>query len=305
MPPASVETVLAASPAQRAFLRVAAGRLTVLAYHGVDDPARFEAQVRYLRRAMIPVSLADVAAAARGGGALPPRAVLVTFDDGHRSVLDAGASILAEHGVPAVAFVVAGLLDTDQPFWWTVVERLVAAGGRTGVYAGPPDPRAVVRALKRVPDADRLAAIEELRSSVPDAPAGATLQLRSHELAALESAGIAVANHTWSHPVLPQCDPGTVAAEIRSAHDRLAAVLGHHPRAFAYPNGDHDQRAEALLADLGYEVAFLFDHRANALPVRHPLRLSRARIDADDSLDRFKIVLSGLHPALHHLRGRP
>ena len=36
----------------------------------------------------------------------------------------------------------------------------------------------------------------------------------------------------------------------------------------------------------------------------HPLRLSRVRVNSDTSLDRFAIILSGLHPALHHARGR-
>jgi hypothetical protein len=28
------------------------------------------------------------------------------------------------------------------------------------------------------------------------------------------------------------------------------------------------------------------------------------RVNSDTSLDRFAIILSGLHPALHHARGR-
>ena len=81
-------------------------------------------------------------------------------------------------------------------------------------------------------------------------------------------------------------------------------ALGHAPRTFAYPNGDWDGRAEEALADAGYEAAFLFDHRANPATPRHPLRISRLRVNSTTSPGRFATIVSGLHPALHRARGR-
>ena len=43
-------------------------------------------------------------------GARPPRSLLVTFDDGYRSVLDKGLPVLRELQVPATVFVLGGLL---------------------------------------------------------------------------------------------------------------------------------------------------------------------------------------------------
>jgi hypothetical protein len=51
-------------------------------------------------------------------------------------------------------------------------------------------------------------------------------------------------------------------------------------------------------------VAFLFDHRVNPATPGHPLRISRVRVNDHTSLDRFAVIVSGLHPALHHARGR-
>ena len=90
---------------------------------GSTAPRRFRAQMTYLARSMRPVSMEDVVAAADGRKGLPDRAVLVTFDDGHRSVLERGLPVLTELGIPGVAFVIAGLLDTDEPFWWSEVDR--------------------------------------------------------------------------------------------------------------------------------------------------------------------------------------
>jgi peptidoglycan/xylan/chitin deacetylase (PgdA/CDA1 family) len=299
---AFADGMLRRSPAQLAFRRLAARRLTVLAYHGVDDPASFRRQLDHLVAVARPVSLEEVVDALARRRPLPPRAVLVTFDDGHRSLLDVGLPLLRERGVPAVAFVVAGLLDTRTPFWWTEVEQLLARGGRAGTDDGL-TPAALVKRLKAAPDAERLAAIEELRRTA-SAPAPPAPQLRREELPLLEAAGIAVENHTWSHPCLPRCDDRKAAAEADDAHRALREALGRAPRAFAYPNGDWDGRTERALAAAGYAAAFLFDHRVNPAAPPHPLRLSRVRVNSHDRLDRFAILLSGLHPALHHARGR-
>jgi len=298
----SLELLLRWSPVQVAFMLQAVRRLTVLAYHGIDDPACFRRQLGYLARTMRPVSLEDVLAAMYAGRSLPARAVLLTFDDGHRSLLETGLPLLRERGFPAVAFIVPGVLDTDQPFWWTETEQLLGQGGRSARF---PDlaPAAMVSRLKRVPDAQRLEVIAELRETA-NGPPPRTPQLRRAELPLLESAGITVGNHSVTHPCLPNCDDDKVVAEVAEAHRLLRDALGREPAAFAYPNGDWDQRAEQALADAGYETAFLFDHRANPSTPRHPLRISRVRVNSTTSLGRFAMIVSGLHPALHRARGR-
>jgi peptidoglycan/xylan/chitin deacetylase (PgdA/CDA1 family) len=299
---APLDGLLRRSPVQLAFRRRAGRRLTVLAYHGVEHPGPFARQLDHLVKTAHPVSLDEVVAAVSGHRDLPPRAVLITFDDGHRSVLDVGLPLLRERGLPAVVFVVAGLLDTEEPFWWVEAEQLLARGGRTTAYDGL-GAAALVRMLKTVPDAERLAAIAQLRRTASQ-PAPRTPQLRRAELPVLEAAGVAVENHTWSHPCLPRCDDRKAAVEASQAHHALRDALARDPRAFAYPNGDWDGRTERALEAAGYAVAFLFDHRVNDPAPGHPLRLSRVRVNSDTSLDRFAIIVSGLHPALHHARGR-
>jgi peptidoglycan/xylan/chitin deacetylase (PgdA/CDA1 family) len=287
----SLDRLLAGSPAQWAFHRRAGRRLAVLAYHSIDDPERFATHLDHLVRAAHPVSLDAVVDAVRGRSALPERAVLVTFDDGARSVSDVALPLLRERGVPAAAFVVSGLLDTDEPYWWTEVEAL-------GGTEGP----ALVRRLKEVADDERLATIAELRR-VATAPAPRIRQLQKHELRALESAGIAVGNHSHTHPCLPRCADAKIVAEVADAHTTLTGALGHPPAAFAYPNGDCDTRTRRAVEDCGYDVAFLFDHRLSPAAPGDPLRVSRLRVDSTTTLDRFRSILSGLHPAVHRMRG--
>jgi peptidoglycan/xylan/chitin deacetylase (PgdA/CDA1 family) len=95
-----------------------------------------------------------------------------------------------------------------------------------------------------------------------------------------------------------------VGHEIRTAHHRLRELTGTTPTLFAYPNGNWDSRVERELEALEYTAGFLFDHRRTD-PDGHPLRRSRLRMNPLASADRCRLILSGLHPALHRMRGRP
>ncbi|MEY2454206.1 MAG: hypothetical protein QOD92_3780 [Acidimicrobiaceae bacterium] len=289
--------MVAKLPINRAFRRRAASSLAVLAYHGVDDPATFSRQLELLQREYQPLTLAELEGFVTRNEAPPPRSVLISFDDGHRSVLDAGLPLLRERGLPAVAFVVTGLLDTDDPFWWDEVEDLVAAGGSCDQLAGLSGTEAV-RAVKRLPDATRLAVIDALRATAVR-PAGRRVQLRADELALLESGGVAVASHTVTHPLLPGCPPEKVRDELERSRERIQQILGRAPRSVAYPNGETDEHLTAA-RDAGYELGFLFDHRLNPTPIVEPMRISRVRVNSTTPMERFESILSGLHPWVHH-----
>lgn len=294
------DAVLRRSPAQPYFRARAAGRLAVLAYHGIEDRQSFAAQLDRVARTARPVALGDVLDWLHSGRALPSHSVLLTFDDGDRTLLDVGLPLLAERRIPGVAFVVPELVGTDRPFWWREAAHLVAHGG-TARNLPAQSPSAAVGALKRMPDPDRRRSLEELRVSAAR-PAPPQEQLAPDELPELAEGGLEIGNHTLGHPLLDRCDDQTVETEISGAHRLLSRWLGSPPRAFAYPNGNTDRRAEDLLGRLGYRAGFLFDHRlAPAGP--HPLRISRLRVNSTTTRDRFDTILSGLHPAVHRLRG--
>jgi glycosyltransferase involved in cell wall biosynthesis/peptidoglycan/xylan/chitin deacetylase (PgdA/CDA1 family) len=98
------------------------GQAVVLAYHAIADlrddavlgdygvpAARFAEQLDALaREGWAFVDLEAVLRALDGGGRLPPHAVLVTFDDAYTDLLSVACPLLAERGIPAVAFAVAG-----------------------------------------------------------------------------------------------------------------------------------------------------------------------------------------------------
>ncbi|GAA0671064.1 hypothetical protein GCM10010193_24060 [Kitasatospora atroaurantiaca] len=290
------DSVLRRSPAQAWFHRRSGDRLAVLGYHGVEDATAFEAHLDRLQRSSVPVSLQQVEEAAHGGRPLPPYSVLVTFDDGDRSVHSHALPLLAARGIPAVCFVIPGLVGTDSPFWWDEVEHLVRHGGRTH-RVPPAAPEITVHTVKLLSERERQLALAELRESAA-VPAPRRHQLTTPELRELEAGGVVIGNHTLTHPCLDRCDDEQVRTEVLQAHERLTQLLGHPPTSFAYPNGNTDDRAHRLLARAGYRSGFLYNHRLASPGARHPLRIDRLAVSTRTSPDRLETILSGLHPAL-------
>lgn len=99
--------------------------LRVLMYHKVNDvpensvtvpTGHFDEQMAQLRElGYRPVSLDTVLDYYLHGAPLPPRAVLITFDDGYRDNLENAAPILQRYGYPAVVFVPVGYLGGGRP----------------------------------------------------------------------------------------------------------------------------------------------------------------------------------------------
>jgi peptidoglycan/xylan/chitin deacetylase (PgdA/CDA1 family) len=129
--------------------------------------------------------------------------------------------------------------------------------------------------------------------------------LTSRELGELDSAGVSVENHSWSHPCLSTCGEDKIEDEIGRAGRLLEDRLGRSPVAFAYPDGDRDERVSGTVRRSGHRLAFLFDHRMSALRPPDPFHVSRLRLDAHASIDRLQIILSGLHPSIHRIRRLP
>lgn len=130
------------------------GSALVLAFHAIADlgddpvlaeygvpPERFAAHLDALaRRGWTFVDLDALLAALDGRARLPERALLITFDDCYVDLLAAGAPLLAERGIPAVAYAVAGLAgrsnEWDRPLGARELPLLDGEGLRALAAAG-------------------------------------------------------------------------------------------------------------------------------------------------------------------------
>ncbi|NJD30024.1 MAG: hypothetical protein FIA92_17230 [Chloroflexi bacterium] len=297
------------------------GALAVLTYHRIDEPterswlypfllsatpAAFERQLAMLADHFQPVALGDVLAAHRGGRALPRRAVLLTFDDAYLDFRDHAWPILRRAGLPATLFVPSAYPDAPAGgFWW---DRLWGAVAMTSIRrfdspVGPldlgaePRRRAAARALvehhKGLPHDEAMASVERLVARLGGAPAGPTV-LGWDDLRSLAAAGVAIAPHSRTHPLLTQVHPGRLPEETTGSRLDLERQLDGAAAGtvFAYPAGGVDDRAVRALAEGGFELAFTTRRGVNRIGRSDPLRLRRINVGnrAQPALIRAQIA---------------
>jgi glycosyltransferase involved in cell wall biosynthesis len=113
------------SKMSRARWRQFAAGVPVLMYHAfttsgerdrfVLPASSFNAQLRLLRALRYRViTLEELAAALRSGEPLPPRAVVLTIDDGYRDNFEIAQPILERHGLSATVYLVSGRLESSN-----------------------------------------------------------------------------------------------------------------------------------------------------------------------------------------------
>ncbi len=284
--------------------------LRVLTYHRVDAPESFRLQAEYLARSVPTVSVPDVLAALDGGRRLPPRAVLLTFDDAYRSFATHAWPALRALGIPAALFVPTAYPDSGRPaFWWDRLERGIArtaprARVDTAVGTFPTgtaqERRRSVRELKRrlkgLPDASLREEVERICAAlgVPEEPHEV---LGWDELRRLAREGAWIGAHTRTHPILTRLSPAAAEEEIRGSIADLEREIGTGPRVLAYPDGRHDEGVLEGAARAGVELAFTMRRGTNALGSGDRLSLRRIHADAGDSCEvlRARLLYSSVY----------
>ncbi len=126
-------------PESNRVLGVTSITVPVLLYHYVRElpandavgaslsvtPSAFKQQLSFLlEHGYTPISLGQFSRALLKGRALPPKPILLTFDDGTKDVATTVFPILRTYGVPATIFVVAGFIDTPGYISWTQLRML-------------------------------------------------------------------------------------------------------------------------------------------------------------------------------------
>jgi peptidoglycan/xylan/chitin deacetylase (PgdA/CDA1 family) len=167
--------------------------------------------------------------------------VLVTFDDGYRSVLTVAHGILSRYDIPAVAFVTTRAVEQRELLWFDAEYR---AGGEESVEA-----------MKTMPfdEWHVRAHASTMRVGADDINAPLSID-QVRELA--RNGLIEIGAHTMSHPILTQADVPVQISEISGSKEKLESWIGKPVRAFAYPNGDFNTETMKLVRQAGFSCAF-------------------------------------------------
>jgi peptidoglycan/xylan/chitin deacetylase (PgdA/CDA1 family) len=241
--------------------------------------SQFEAALRFITRHYTPVSLQDVIADS-APRELPPRPVLLTFDDAYVSVREFAAPLCAELGVPAVFFVNGACLDNRHLMLENLVCYVTNVCGLDTVNAAIRlvNGHCQVRSLVQVfsdflpetslsgREAFRSALIELARVSEGELAAEAGLYLSGQQLRDLANFSFEIGNHTYTHANCRTLSVGDFVGEIDRNKTALEAISGTKIRSFSVPYGSSVDLTPDLASHLqrsGYQAVFLAEGRAN------------------------------------------
>jgi peptidoglycan/xylan/chitin deacetylase (PgdA/CDA1 family) len=294
--------------------------LRVLTYHRVErddaspapDPAltigpeAFEEQMRHVRARWRPVSVAEVLHAVRGGGRLPRRAVLVTFDDGYRDFRTRAWPVLDALAIPVVLFVPTAFPGHPHGlFWWDRLHHALmntARGDFTDAALGTlplrtPEERVIAyrRLRARVKELPHSQAVEWVEAAcralgVPPPPPAV---LNWEDLRELARAGVTVGSHTRTHALLTRIPLEEARLELAASLDDLERELGPSPGILAYPAGAFGDEVVLAAEQEGYALGFTTVRGLNPLPASHPLKLRRINVGRRTSLGLLRAQLAG------------
>ena len=257
-------------------------RVTILLYHAVA-PDVLDRHLHALKRVYTFVAMKDYLEAREGGRPLPPKALVLTLDDGHASNR-ALLPVLEKHGVRATVFLCTRIVGTRRRFW----------------FEHPPAKRETAT-LKTLPDMERLERMRALGFD-EDREYEDRQALTWEEVAEMR-AWVDFQPHSRFHPILPRCSDERAREEIvRSKKD--LEDRGYPADVFAYPNGDYTAREARLAREAGYRCALTIDPGFNAAAT-DPFLLKRIGVPDGGGTSELLVRASGIWSRLRVLfKGR-
>ena len=280
------------------------------------SPELFDEEVRFCKQHFDVLSFCDLRRSLDGSVRLPPRPLIITFDDGYRDNYQHAFPILKSHGVTAMFFVAVGFIGSTQLFWWDAVARAVKTykgrllrchlGGEEIAFdtqshrARLESIKSILRRLKALPNQARVEAVAKLSESASASdsePANAGGEIMTwNEVREMHAAGMEIGSHSMTHPILSKVEEADrLRHEVAGSKAALEASLGTEVTVFSYPVGG----AAAIGPDVIREVQRAgYQFAVSYLPgVNHPSpqmdRYSMRRLHVDGlDLTHFRARLA-------------
>lgn len=264
--------------------------LRVLCYHGISfgdehyfQPKlfmredTFRKRMAHLKRHGYPVLALDEALRLMYQKTLPPRALVITFDDGWLGIGTKAAPVLCKYEFPSTVYVTTKDVVDEVPVFDVALRYLLWKGrgraldtcslglGFGTIVLDSPDEREqaacrISEAYEKGDYGDRQVVLLKLAEALgvdwnPGGRSSALFRLMTiDQLACLPKQGMDLQLHTHHHR-LPAADPKSVETEIidnRAVLERVAEGPFQH---FCYPSGEFHPAQFSWLRALGIESA--------------------------------------------------
>lgn len=305
--------------------------LTVLNYHRINDIGQkdfysfkpnvsatrddFLQQMEYVRDKYNVITCEQLISWVTGNGKLPPKAALITFDDGYYDNFANAYPVLEKMGLPAIIFLTTNFIGAGKPFYWDYVAYCFSSTQITDVSLplfghvkwSSSEERDVLMhnwivELKKLPDTKKRDYVQEISGLLDvTVPEGifTNLYLNWDQVRLMSQNNIEFGSHTASHPILTRIDLARVEQELKKSKERIEKEIEKPIKAFAYPNGlkaDFSDDVIDIVHESGMKIAFtLLPGPTRYGTVRkNPFSIRRIYIGNKDNFPRFVAKLNGI-----------
>lgn len=264
--------------------------IRILCYHKIEDEedildmsvstAHFEKQLKAIKKFYKILPLSEAINLLKSNGPIPSNAVVITFDDGYKSLYDKAYPIVKKLGVPITVFLIATTIDNKMGIWHDTLctaidnanRREVSFDNRTvytgDQYAKNSFKRDMVAKLKETNEHKKNEVINDLMLQLEKARdkenhRNNTFHLTREEIKEMSQNGVTFGSHTLTHPILNQTPTKLTKKEIIESKSILEKDLEIEIDSFAYPNGIYDNDLRNIVKEAGYRCALTLDFGAN------------------------------------------
>jgi len=259
-------------------------KVSILVFHDIDKETA-ERTFSYLSRKYNVIGLNDFIKASQNneGSAIPKKALIITFDDGHIRNYEM-LPVIKKYNIPVTIFLCSSIISTNRHFWFKYNERPFS-----------------VSKLKEKSNKQRLAFLSQIgfeQDKEFDRPQA--LQKRHieemRELVNMQA-------HTVFHPILPKCTFKEAEKEILGSKEALKKNYDLDVNALAYPNGDYSERDIQICKDAGYSSALTVDFGYNTTKT-DMFRLKRLSTNDTSDINELIVRSSGVWSFFKTRNGR-
>jgi len=293
--------------------------LRILMYHrfAARDREALARQCAHIRRYYTPADIPGICKLLKSGGEMPPKATVITVDDGHRDFLEYAWPVLKSYGLTATVYLISGFTDGELWPWFDQVQWMFTNTPATDLEIGigtekmrfdlstkPLREAACDRVVNLMPDLEPDARADlmcelgcRLQVKPPARAPEAHAPLSWDDVRRLAAEGVDFGAHTVTHPILSQIASNQqMYFEVNHSKARIEQELGRPALSFCYPNGravDVSDAAVETVRRAGFEGAVLSGGGVN-LHVSDSLRLRRIAADPQFEDLYFRQVVAGL-----------